>query len=229
MNRTFRKRVERLLEAPRPRSLGMSGLQKAAHELFEFQYRQTLQSLAKLTPETALKVTQEMVADLYRATQKAWEMGCQLAPSAPTKMQCDRGCSWCCHKAVRISPLDAIGAAAARLDDRFDYTVQENDRRPCPLLRDGRCSVYAERPVTCRAFHSWNSELCQQGQAKVPMDMGLFGITGIPQEGALEALHQAGLDRSPVILGEAVSHLRQDFEVTVRRWLSGGTLVPALG
>jgi len=229
VNRAFRKRVEKLRESVRATSVGLSGVQKAAFDLYEEHYQVTLQCLAQLSSDNALQVAQELTAKLALACQRAEQLSQQMSPGSASRMHCGQGCSWCCYKQIRISPLDAIAAASADLTSTFEYPlpVHPSGAQPCPLLREGRCSVYQARPIVCRAFHSFDSEQCRQGQSKPPMDLEVYGLIGIPQEAALEALADLGLDRSPVLLGEAVSYLRKDFENGLRRWLSGGALVPA--
>ena len=36
------------------------------------------------------------------------------------------------------------------------------DQLPCPLLMEGRCSIYPVRPLVCRAMHTFNAEACEQ-------------------------------------------------------------------
>jgi hypothetical protein len=71
---------------------------------------------------------------------------------------CRRGCNHCCHIAVvmiepeakmlgarlRIKPKDV--ARKYREFDIFSY----NYHTPCPFLKQGECSIYADRPLACR-------------------------------------------------------------------------------
>ena len=102
-------------------------------------------------------------------------------PGQP-KYDCRSGCSPCCHLYVMVPPgiaaaivdhlaahvapedrgplrerLQAAAAAAAAVDDPVRL------RHRCPLLGpDDRCSVYAVRPLSCRAFTSTNVGRCRQ-------------------------------------------------------------------
>ena len=59
---------------------------------------------------------------------------------------CPEGCHACCC-AVSISPREA---ARLGLPPDTGDTMGEND--DCRFLKDGRCSVYENRPMTCRVF-----------------------------------------------------------------------------
>lgn len=101
-------------------------------------------------------------------------------PNQPA-IDCRAGCDACCHLPVMIPPgvaeaicahlverldPDALAAlkaelaqAAAAADALADPSTL---RRRCPLLgADGRCTVYAVRPLTCRAFTSPSAAACR--------------------------------------------------------------------
>lgn len=234
MNRAFRKRARRLLDSP-PRP-GQSTLpqQVAAEKLFERAYREALTILVEATPDSPRAVVGRLCQSLHQASGEAWKQGCEFFPEAPARVQCGAGCHWCCHEPILVSPLDAMGAALADLGHPVEYALPTRVRsqlrriyQPCPLLREGQCSVYDARPVICRAFHSTSVEVCrrkfqdQDSNRESPMELGLYGFTGLPQEGMLQALEEVGLDRQPVILGVAVADLRRDFESLSRDWLEG--------
>lgn len=70
---------------------------------------------------------------------------------------CTRGCGHCCHVHVPIADFEAryithhTGRSAQPLrtsipHDRMEYSA----KTPCTFLRDGECSIYPYRPLTCR-------------------------------------------------------------------------------
>lgn len=93
---------------------------------------------------------------------------------------CREGCNHCCHQAVIVSKAEAqvigkaIGATlnptagrisiatqnleAAKLQVQRRYTGQA-----CVFLRDGKCSVYMQRPLVCRLLVNLDDDdlLCQ--------------------------------------------------------------------
>lgn len=67
-------------------------------------------------------------------------------------LRCAPGCADCC-RLTSVLPLEAgvLASALAGLDPGLRARVRENVAGDlCPLLVDGRCAVYRERPIICR-------------------------------------------------------------------------------
>ncbi len=81
-----------------------------------------------------------------------------VTPEFPP-MRCDDGCGECCGPAP---------ATRAELDRVVAY-IREHGITPkdqgitCPLYLDGKCSVYAVRPLICRAFGHVDGLDCSRG------------------------------------------------------------------
>lgn len=77
--------------------------------------------------------------------------------ASPGQFACRAGCSDCCRSglsvfAVEADPIrEAIDALPAEARATIAAQGREPDRPWCPLLIDGQCSVYAQRPVLCRS------------------------------------------------------------------------------
>jgi hypothetical protein len=118
---------------------------------------------------------------------------------------CHRGCAHCCHFPVGVSFGEAL-RLARRVDgeptlrDRVVRAATATAALPwtdlvgiaCPLLVDGECAVYAERPLPCRALASRDAHACASSLAgsdrPVPRDETAFW-RGL---GASDALADAG-------------------------------------
>ena len=79
---------------------------------------------------------------------------------SPEQFACRAGCERCCHQrfsvfAVEAAPIREALAALARTDPGLRQRIREQgrdaDSSRCALLVDGRCSVYAQRPLICRS------------------------------------------------------------------------------
>jgi len=103
----------------------------------------------------------------------------------PVPIACHAGCDHCCHRVVFSTDLEAM-AAAIHIQQRFSNAQKEAlegnlaeyakhigpkmgrdlglDRRPCPLLEDGLCSIYEVRPISCRSQFSASVEACREAR-----------------------------------------------------------------
>jgi len=97
-------------------------------------------------------------------------------------LACAVGCTHCCHLPVVTDALTVLAIAdrvktwpkaeRKKLTDRLreregkrtsmSETARRHHRAPCPLLVDGKCSVYAERPMICRSFNSFDAKRCER-------------------------------------------------------------------
>lgn len=110
--------------------------------------------------------------------QSLAETSLAARPSTQQKIACTRGCSYCCHTFVAITPPEAFRLAAAvraghaagmapdvvRERGRAQIGVSPEARiggkLACPLLVDGGCSVYRFRPLVCRQATSLDVNVC---------------------------------------------------------------------
>jgi Fe-S-cluster containining protein len=107
-----------------------------------------------------------------------------IAPFTP----CTKGCSACCHNTAIISELDAMqiakttGAPLATPARVFDAAAGDEARlayaanyagTACTFLKDGDCSIYADRPVVCRVHHSLEDSAagCNGGRQPEAVDL----------------------------------------------------------
>lgn len=146
------------------------------------------------------------------------------------RLDCQEGCSYCCCKpGVLISipellrildrvtaTLDAAGVAAVR-ERAAQYVRQLNGRSfdeptdesiPCPLLSNGRCSVYEVRPLTCRGYNSTSVDACRQAHQSrhvlVPIFSVIKDVTDGTTVGAATGLRELGSNDALVDLGTAL-------------------------
>jgi len=162
----------------------------------------------------------------------------------PGTLACRAGCAYCCHAnrvavtapeafllAASVTARAKSGAiprfreAAARVAG-LDENARIASRLPCPLLEDGRCTVYDARPITCRQTTSVKVEMCIDEFEGRNLDKG---VEGSPQHavhsGHAQMLLLAGLAANgfPVVryeLGAAVLRVL-DSPDAERRWLDG--------
>ena len=70
-------------------------------------------------------------------------------------MECKSGCHDCCHQRLSVAPIEAetIRAALAQLPPDVRARIADRAARgiDCAALEDGRCTIYADRPLVCRS------------------------------------------------------------------------------
>jgi Fe-S-cluster containining protein len=146
------------------------------------------------------------------------------------RLDCKEGCSYCCCKpgvlvsvpeflrivdhirtafsAGEISALtERAHAYAAQMHGRsFDEFV--DDSVPCPLLENGRCSVYAIRPLVCRGYNSTSVDGCRDAYANadhlVPIFSVIKDVTDGATVGTSQCLQNAGVNDALLDLGTAI-------------------------
>ncbi|MCP5368665.1 MAG: YkgJ family cysteine cluster protein [Hyphomicrobiales bacterium] len=163
------------------------------------------------------------------------------------ELACAAGCAHCCHayisvsapeallaaRAVRALPRDRREAALARVraTDESTRGRAPDDRKgagalPCPLLdpADGRCTIYADRPLSCRAELSADADACERlvagAAAARPVPVLPFKLK-IMYGGALAlAARQVGL-QAGVLEYNAALRVALDTPDAEARWLAG--------
>lgn len=136
----------------------------AMREAAEVTAKQRLRAISLSAPwlrdldELVFEIAQQPGSSkgkLNRFRKLADKIGNAVAPHSACK-----SCSHCCHIAVTLPQLEAqaIGAAIGKAPAKGNLritgdhlaTVEKNFKTPCPFLKKGRCSIYADRPIACR-------------------------------------------------------------------------------
>jgi Fe-S-cluster containining protein len=190
-----------------------------------------------------------------RAPAEAWALLDQLHDAADDAVQhaprrrehaCAPGCFFCCFLWTDALPLEvlriadhlqrtaspeALAEVRRRLSERLTAPL---GARPCGLLTgEGRCAVYAIRPMTCRGFHSFSKGACQtafEQHATSPtaaLDEPLHMLVAAMQEGLERGLAEHGFESGWVELNEALLHALER-PASVTSWLHKEPIFPWL-
>lgn len=134
-------------------------------------------------------------------------------------MECEVGCDSCCYRYVMATPVDVLsifdhiqswGAEAkAALVAKLEAYVKQSQpeaeedfvrfKEPCPLLEDGKCSIYEQRPLSCRAIFSASRISCQSAKASK---------TSVPSYSLFGELEFAGTCENMTLDGSHTQRLR---------------------
>lgn len=112
-------------------------------------------------PLFALRATIDEAAAAARALRRGRSL---------PRVACKAGCSTCCeHQSPLVSVPEAIALAHHMLwafDGNLDAAAESLDLRAAPdgciLLAGRMCSVYAARPIVCRAYLSFSLSDCRK-------------------------------------------------------------------
>ena len=168
-------------------------------------------------------------------------------------LACRAGCAWCCYLQVSVTAPEAVLVAeylrqslsadelavvTARVTTlealTRGMTPQERIelRRPCALLVDDRCSVYAARPIMCRGWNSVDATQCEgaivQAESVLSVEHNALirqAAAGV-ERGLLAATGEAGLAAQPLELTAAL-RIALETPDAAERWASGEDLFHA--
>ncbi len=162
--------------------------------------------------------------DAVRASLVA-DLGHRLAMD---RVQCRRGCAFCCYVDVVVTPLEAIRVAGRARPG--DGAAAAQHRLPCPLLANGACTVYERRPLACRAIYSEDAQACEAayagaGDAPIPsLAWPRFLACGYIT-GQIAAMDDLGLASHLVELRRALAVMAAD-DAALAHWLDGADIFP---
>lgn len=196
------------------------------------------------TYETVLKMAGRALDRAERAIFEAQS----LRPS-PAAVACGPGCPFCCHIRVTASApeillaldhilsarsADEIAALTRRVKNADAFTRGKTDderakmRLPCPLLKDGSCSIHPVRPLSCRAVASADKSACVAAyeshmQSGVPMVDAQYQIANAVGYGLYAGLAEAGFDVENIEMNAALALGLEagDAKTLGHRWLKG--------
>jgi len=190
--------------------------------------------------------------DVDRAAQEALRcfdaLNAKTIEKSAVTLACREGCSLCCWLRVDVFAhevfllarylgshfsAEEISELMTRLEAHservlpltpFEHATQNV---PCPLLREGRCSVYAARPHSCRRHHSLDLAACQftfdhptDLETPAAHDRNLFRTLTEAMQQGVEVYAQLGFDPTIYELGTALEEALTDPECW-RRWWHG--------
>lgn len=95
---------------------------------------------------------------------KLYSLTDEYAAMRQPYIACKQGCDSCCHMKVELTNVEAarIEKATGILAQPLRVSTSNSDEKfagiPCPFLKDHKCSIYNNRPLTCRGHASFDSD-----------------------------------------------------------------------
>jgi Fe-S-cluster containining protein len=137
--------------------------------------------IAQETAQAAAEIAQLGPIAAYESSRSRHDERLSAAPDAHT-LACKNGCYWCCYFTVDVRAVEVFSildfmerelsaAEQARVRSEIEANstllqgLSELDRMrrnvKCPFLAEGRCTIYAARPQTCRNYHATDVTGCR--------------------------------------------------------------------
>lgn len=164
----------------------------------------------------------------------------------PSPIACQAGCPWCCHIRLTASApevlvvlkyirdtfsngeIAALKRKIANIDGftrRLDGEARAKLRLPCPLLKDGSCSVHEVRPLSCRGVVSVDVGACKRAydshmQEPVPQHELQIQAANAIGYGIYAGLADAGFDLEDLEFTAALALGLEDKDIG-KRWVNG--------
>jgi Fe-S-cluster containining protein len=161
----------------------------------------------------------------------------------PSKAQhaCAPGCDFCCYL-----PVDVLTPEAYRITAYLEQTRSPEELatlvyrlgaqgqhdfgiRPCVFLANGRCSIYAVRPMVCRGYNSLSKESCEAYHHDASVDLkgtkdrAAGRLAEAMEDGVIAGLEALGLDAQWYELPSAVLRALETTDGAAR-WARGETV-----
>jgi Fe-S-cluster containining protein len=189
---------------------GIAKLQAIAQHTFSvtdraIKSKPSVEGLARLVKDLDLAVDSEIA---------------QIQAQVGKNLDCREGCSHCCYRVISCTLPEVIRVASHILETFSNYEIGVLHKRlyqyerevipsfgldlyklrpACPLLVDGRCSVYEARPLECRAMNSEDVSACARFKEfpnlnpGIPMIKPQVQVTEAVTHGLVEASKANGL------------------------------------
>jgi Fe-S-cluster containining protein len=164
------------------------------------------------------------------------------------RIDCQPGCSWCCHQAVLVSTHEILlirHYLARQMTDELRQECCRNAREkeavtgamkvsdflqtryPCPFLRSRFCQIYPVRPMACRCYLSSEAGSCLAQYRQPESRDTMAALYNFPlkagrslNEGIRAVLIQHGLITSEWLMEVMISKTFEDDDL-FEEWLSG--------
>ncbi|WP_163707321.1 YkgJ family cysteine cluster protein [Mangrovibacterium lignilyticum] len=131
--------------------------------------------------KTNEKAFLDCVNEAYKAIDGLIDSILAMAKKENVTVDCKNGCAYCCHQAVYANSFE-LHYLGNFISQNFTPDQQEEVKKkakekkatteklsheevlkyksPCPLLKNGSCTVYAARPMACRIYLSMKLNTC---------------------------------------------------------------------
>ncbi|MET0499377.1 MAG: YkgJ family cysteine cluster protein [Steroidobacteraceae bacterium] len=204
------------------------------------EYARARAEIAELGPLRALEQSQQ-------------RHDARLAQAADAgTLACKAGCFWCCYFTVDVRPVEVV-----RILEFMETSLPPEERKrivgeivassaaiqtmneiermrrtvKCAFLADGRCTIYAARPQTCRNYHATDVAGCEKSfhepeNEDIDPEFAplVYQSGGAHVDGFSQAMQDAGYDVAVFELNTALAAALAQPVTTRKRFEAGESL-----
>ncbi len=155
---------------------------------------------------------------------------------------CREGCAHCCRFQVAVTPpevlaiaedlrqrddVDTVAALAARCADLataergVDAAGRVRLKRPCVLLHEERCTVYAVRPLACRGANATDAAQCAAALDGADVRLSLYAHQANVMKAAARGLNHAKQPEDGQLELTAALAIALNENDAAIRWMAG--------
>ena len=187
--------------------------------------------LAQEVEQARIEIQTLGVLRAFENSQQRHDERIASAPDIGT-LACRAGCTWCCHYSVDVRAVEVfaildfvertftaaekarvyaeIRANSVELAGLDEFERMRRNVK-CPFLRQGRCTIYAVRPQTCRNYHATSAAGCQQSYEE-PDNLDIdpeyaplvYQAGGAHVDAITTAMREAGYDTNVYEMNSAI-------------------------
>ncbi|MCA9791797.1 MAG: YkgJ family cysteine cluster protein, partial [Candidatus Eremiobacteraeota bacterium] len=203
--------------------------------------------LEKDDPMSAIRAALDAIRSLE-------QLGLSLQLDFSPQLACRQGCSFCCYPPVSASLPEVLNLVAylktqtspetfqrlrqkvrERAEQTQTMTTAERHRisLACPFLEEGKCSVYAARPLACRGFNSRDAAACEKAfeepdkPPQIPAFLPLLLAAQAIKDELRQGIESAGLPAELLDLTKAADLVMDDPDGIAAAFVEGRSLGPA--
>jgi len=204
---------------------------------------------AKFLKDLKSELNQEVVLNIIDTCYKHGDnYFAELSIDLPNEIACKKGCGYCCHTIVMVTPAELFyiyNYIMTSLDDltrakifggiknqvqyfhgRSWFEIYSNPRKlRCPMLIDFSCSIYQARTFVCRGYHGIKKNFCKnQYQNNLHISQANYGhlvdvyLNHLVAVG--EACEEVGLEGDYISLVKGLGILI-DQPDAMEKWMNG--------
>lgn len=147
---------------------------------------------------------QQVNASARSRLRRVYVLMDEIAQARAHHVACGKGCADCCRMNISITSLEAVqlvtssGRKPKPVARSISHPTNEFYGKACPFLVDNQCSVYDDRPLSCRKHASYYTT----NWACRTENLEIEGVPQVKFSGLDKALFMVSADKGHLIVAD---------------------------